>query len=193
MTSDVIAQQPSTSQSPDLDWSQVRETVRMLHLAVAQIDMAMRDSDSSMDTLSQSFTSMVDNINSISTAVADIPDEAKGIQVRDDIQHHCDTVTSGMHSSIVAFQFYDKLTQRLQHVSESLSALSELVGDTQRLYSPVEWSGLQERILASYSTTEEVAMFDAMLNGESVESALQLYQASDINAADNDAGDIELF
>ena len=33
---------PSISTAPDLDWSQVRETVRMLNLAVAQIDKAMK-------------------------------------------------------------------------------------------------------------------------------------------------------
>ena len=31
---------PSTAVSPDLDWSQIRETVLMLFLSVAQIEIA---------------------------------------------------------------------------------------------------------------------------------------------------------
>ena len=42
----------SKANQPDLDWSQVRETLRMLHLAVAQIDMSLREGEGSVQTLS---------------------------------------------------------------------------------------------------------------------------------------------
>jgi hypothetical protein len=42
---------PSTSARPDLDWSQVRETIMMLNLAVAQIEMALKDSGGSVEIL----------------------------------------------------------------------------------------------------------------------------------------------
>ncbi len=35
----------SSAQNPDLDWSQGRETVRMVNLAVAQIEMSMTEGD----------------------------------------------------------------------------------------------------------------------------------------------------
>ena len=47
---------PSTAARPDLDWSQVRETILMLDLAVAQMEMAMRDSADSVDVLTHAFT-----------------------------------------------------------------------------------------------------------------------------------------
>lgn len=37
------------TQQSYLDWSQVRETVRMINLAVAQIEMSMNEGDDSIE------------------------------------------------------------------------------------------------------------------------------------------------
>ncbi len=82
MTSTTRTHNHSTASSPDLDWSQVRETLRMLHLAAAQIDVALKDGDESIDTLSNSFTSMIGSVNTIAMAVADLDalDSSRGIK-----------------------------------------------------------------------------------------------------------------
>lgn len=56
----------SKAAAPDLDWSQVSETVRMLNLAVAQIAMAMHEGEDSVESLTKSFTDMVSNVEEIS-------------------------------------------------------------------------------------------------------------------------------
>ena len=60
--------------APDLDWSQVRETVLMLELAAGQVDAAMRDSNSSVDTLMDTFTSMADTLATIDVALGTLPE-----------------------------------------------------------------------------------------------------------------------
>lgn len=52
----------SKADNPDLDWSQVRETVLMLNLAMARMTHAMRDGDESVDQLGRSFTEKVGHI-----------------------------------------------------------------------------------------------------------------------------------
>jgi hypothetical protein len=183
---------PSTSSAPDLDWSQVRETIRILQLATAQIDMAMREGDDSIDTLSRSFRSMVGSIEVISETAADL-DEGTSDGKKESIEENCRRVSEHMHSSIIAFQFYDKLSQRLSHVRQGLDALAELVGDTHKLYNPYEWKGLQKQILSLYSMQEEVEMFDAVLNGATVEEALQQCQDKLKARVEEDSDDIELF
>lgn len=180
--------QPSTASAPDLDWSQIRETVRMLHLAVAQIEMAMRDGDESINTLSSSFTTMIGSINTIAAAADDLPEDNGAI--KQTIESQCATVTGQMHGAIVAFQFYDKLSQRLGHVNHSLAALAHLVHDQVRLYNPYEWRGLQKSIRSQYSMKEEQDMFDALLAGATIEEALQLLAAQGEEEAPDD---IELF
>lgn len=177
---------PSNAQNPDLDWSQIRETIQMLNLAVAQIENAMREGDDSVNTLADSFTSMVGDTEVIRLACEALGDSSD----KDTIQENCNDIQTKMQSAIIAFQFYDKLSQRISHVSNSLTALSTLVGNPQQLYNPFEWKGLQEKIKSKYTITEEREMFDMLLNGSTVEEALQATLEKSKQPVEDD---IELF
>jgi methyl-accepting chemotaxis protein len=161
----------SSSTSPDLDWSQIRETVLMLGLAVAQIESSMRDGDESVNTLGHSFTTMYGAIQTIVGMVEDLPNRGRTGEIRRDISQHANDVASRMQEVIIAMQFYDKLTQRLSHVAHSIDSLGDLIADHGRLYSPYEWAGLQELIRAKYTTEEERLMFDVIMEGGTVEEA----------------------
>lgn len=174
----------STSNKPDLDWSQVRETVRMLNLAVAQTEMSMKEGDDSVDTLTDAFTTMVARVQVIEKMVK----SDDGIDA-EQILEQCESVAHEMQHAIHAFQFYDKLTQRLSHVSHSLDALGDLVADSGRLYNPIEWTLLQEKIISKYSMPAEHQMFELVMQGKSVEEILKQIPAVEQNNND----DIELF
>lgn len=194
----MIEVQGSTARNPDLDWSQVRETILMLALAVAQIEMSMRDSDGSVEVLSNSFTSMVGQVKMIERTAAALPDTPEAADVKTTIVDNCAVIGETMHTAIVAFQFYDKLTQRLSHVASSLGTLADLVSDMRRLYNPYEWLGMQEKIKSRYTMEEERLMFDAMMEGKSVKQALAIYMRAmeekrQKAAAGSDEEDIELF
>ena len=186
-----MTKETSTAERPDLDWSQVKETVRMINLAVAQIDMAMRESDDSINALTGSFTAMVDHVSAISQTAAQISGEENAGAI-ESIQHNCQDVTDNMQHSIIAFQFYDKLSQRLDHVNHSMTSLAELVADQSRLYNPAEWVGLQNQIRSRYSMKEEQDMFDVLLGGASIEEALDACRDK-VNHMTSSAEDIELF
>ena len=181
------------ARSPDLDWSQVRETVLMLELAAGQVDAAMRDSSSSVQTLTDTFTSMADTLNTIDVALGTLPDTVGNGMVKAEIQENARQVAQKVHQAIIAFQFYDKLVQRLDHVCHSLSGLSGLVSDTGRLYNPAEWSGLQELIRSKYTMAEERDMFDAVMAGATVEEALKHYMTARMQQVEDSGGEIELF
>jgi len=180
----------STSKQPDLDWSQVRETILMLNLATARIEFTMRDGDESVGTLTDSFTTMAGHVAALRGSLEQILAES-GIEGKlyDDSLKHCEYISSRMKQVIVAFQFYDKLVQRLAHVSKSMSALADLVGDPARLYSPHEWRGLQEKIRSTYSMSDERKILDALIKGASVEDAIRMLQAE----TKNRGPDVEMF
>lgn len=179
--------------TPDLDWSQVRETVLMLELAAGQVDAAMRDSNSSVQTLTDTFTSMADTLSTIDLALGTLPDTIGNGMVKAEIQNNARQVAQKVHQAIIAFQFYDKLVQRLDHVCHSLSGLSGLVSDTGRLYNPAEWSALQELIRSKYTMAEERDMFDAVMAGATVEEALKHYMTARMQEVEDSGGEIELF
>ena len=91
-----------------------------------------------------------------------------------------------MHQAIIAFQFYDKRVQRLAHVGISLG---DLVANSQRLFNPNEWVQLQQKIKMKYTTREEIAMFDAVMQGMPVQQAVDNFMAEMKEKPD----DIELF
>ncbi len=182
---------PSNANAPDLDWSQVRETVRMLYLSVAQLDMALRDGDESVDALSNSFTDLIGNVQAISADASVLVDQGADTEALQRIQARCETVTGRVQEAIVAFQFYDKLAQRLHHVMRGLHDLAEVVDDPDRLYNPRAWHDLQQAIRERYSMREEQLMFEALISGASVEQALALFEAGRTQTSPDDA--VELF
>ena len=175
--------------SPDLDWSQVRETVLMLELSAGQIEGAMKDSNSSVEVLTDSFTTMAGYMRMISETVAHLPDEGETGAAKESLRGVTEHVSGMVHQAIIAFQFYDKLVQRLAHVNHSLAGLSGLVSDRTRLFNPVEWLALQEKIRSKYSMREEQQMFEAVMNGMPVKEALEKFMTEMKDKSD----DIELF
>ncbi len=178
----------SNAENPDLDWSQVRETVMMLNLAVAQLGWTLKDGDESVNTLTNSFTSMVGNAEVISEAAESL-EEGPAKQAIIENSH---AVAQRMQAAIIAFQFYDKLSQRLNHVASSLTDLSRLVSEPQRLYNPFEWSGLQQKIRANYTNEADKVLFDAVLQGADIEEAHQLYQQA-LDSQKRADDEVELF
>ncbi|WP_306602952.1 hypothetical protein [Azonexus sp.] len=179
----------STAHMPDLNWSQVRETVLLLELAAVQIEAAMKDSNASVEVLTDSFTSMASNMQTISETASKLPDQGDVGTAKQELLGIAGQVSGMVHQTIIAFQFYDKLVQRLSHVGLSLGDLSNLVGDNGRLFNPGEWVTLQSRIRSKYTTREEIAMFDAVMQGMSVQEAIDRFMAEMKEKSD----DIELF
>lgn len=178
---------PSKAEHPDLDWSQVRETVLMLQAATAQIRLSMTEGHESVTTLTDSFTTLVGKVGMIGEAAKNL---AEGNE-KDTILSNYQELSDKIQAAIVAFQFYDRLTQRLDHVALSMSSLGDLVGDSQRLYNPYEWKGLQDTIKARYTIETDRAMFDAIRNGASVDEALDIFREK--AKQEEEADDIEFF
>jgi len=175
----------SNATKPDLDWSQVRETSRLLILSAVQVETMLNESDVSVNTLTDSFTSLVDHMNAMNTYLHAL----ESSQNRDDAISCCEETTGKIKASIMAFQFYDRMVQCLQHVTSNLKNLSELVADQNRLYNPSAWLELQHHIRSRYTMESEKVMFDAILQGKTVAEALELKTAYQQEQSD----DVELF
>ncbi|MBN2644346.1 MAG: hypothetical protein JXR59_02610 [Desulfuromonadaceae bacterium] len=176
----------SQTGQPDLDWSQVRETVLMLNLAVAQLEKTMTDGEESVNTLTDTFAALIGRIQAISRAAENLPETAETTTILGNVE----PAVKQVNRAIIAFQFYDKLSQRLAHVSNSLTALGKLIEEPARLYNPYEWYGLQAMIKSKYTIEQDRQMFEAILAGASLEEVLS---ASPADATQNPEGEIELF
>ncbi len=178
----------SNAQRPDLDWSQVRETVKLLSVSSAQVESSMREGNDSVTTLTSSFAEIVGHLEDVSKELNGLEDGA----VKDGIRQHCLLAHNKVNESIIAFQFYDRMQQCLEHVTSNLNGLSNIVDKPELLYNPREWKELQNTIRNRYTMESEKVMFDAILEGKTIEEAVAMAaEYDDKNEAAED--DIELF
>ena len=175
--------------SPEQDWSHVHETMLMLELAAGQIDAAMTESGSSVDVLTGTFTAMANCLQAMRADVDGLPDEGEAGRRKAALQATAGEVDGMARQAIIAFQFYDRLSQRLAHVCHSLADLSGLVADPARAQQRDEWARLQETIRSKYTSAEERQMFEAVLAGVPVREVLERFVADLKTRGD----DIEFF
>lgn len=192
------ADSPSTGEIPEDDnWSHIRETINMLYLAVCQIEATMTDSNKSVDTLTHSFTHLATHTNAVSKQIQDLSQPEELDSFRADLTATAAEMQSNISASVQAFQFYDRVCQRLDHVARSLEKVSELMSNGSRVFNPSDWQSLQETIKGSYTMEAERIMFEFIMRGGSVKEALEIYhhhfQSESDKKSDIDNDEIELF
>ena len=182
---------------PPMNFSQVGETIAMLALAVAQIETSMKEGDQSVNQLTGSFTDIASHSQELITEAqkldVKIPHEA---DIRKNILQAADGLSRKIQQAVVAFQFYDRLSQRLDHASLSLEKIGHLIADADERYQERSWRGVQEEIKNSYSMEAERIMFEHIMRGHSVAEALEIYHHQFKKEQDESFGtddDVELF
>ncbi len=184
----------SDGSSPD--WTHVAETVNMLYLAVCQIEATLTDGNSSVDTLTNSFTTLANHTGEVSNQVQGVTKIEELDAFKKDLTHTASEMQSSINSSIQAFQFYDRVCQRLDHVARSLEKVSSLMEDNGRLSNPAEWRKIQKKIKDSYTMEAERIMFEYIMRGGKVRDALDIYNhyfTQENNSTRDDDDEVELF
>ena len=142
----------------------------MLELCEAQMESAIAESDVAVEALIKAFTSLTETTRSVGALADKLPSE-----LRDPNSVHLDqqlaAIRSQMASAVIAFQFYDKLTQRLGHVRYSLSTLAMFVCDKAQTQQREQWERLFGTLRRLYRTEEEREIFQLMVNGASAAEA----------------------
>ena len=170
----------------DENWSHVRETILMINVAVSRIEHAMVEGNDSFTSLSQSFVGIAHSAKQISNEVQQLDESSQ----HETISQNSKKITEQVESSIIAFQFYDRLSQRMTLVSKTLNSLTEILNHPDKKDIQDEWIALQNTIRSKYTLDADQEMFDSVLNGTSIEEALSAAVKKIEQEEDND---IEFF
>lgn len=178
------------------DWSHVKETINMLYLAVCQIETTLNDSNESIDTLTTSFTQLANHTGEVSQQIQNLTEVQQIQDFKEDITSTANEMQTNIVASVQAFQFYDRVCQRLDHVARSLEQVSQVMEDQDKVFSPAAWQSIQEKIKSSYTMEAERIMFEFIMRGGTVKDALEIYRHEfdkDTNDHNDDDDEIELF
>lgn len=182
----------SSAAQGEPDWSQISETLAMLALAIAQIDTSLQEGSQSVNQLTENFTAMANNTHTILKLAEDHTDK----QTAGEITTVAQDINGEIQQAVIAFQFYDRLTQRLEHVGDSLERMGHLIGSAKERYQPESWRNLQNHIKGNYTMEAERIMFEHIMAGHSVAEALEIYHHHFNQSGEEDFGttdEIELF
>jgi len=175
---------------PSESWAVERQMANTLGLCETQMTSALQESDQAVDALIRIFTSLADTMRDVGAVSAKLPPEIKA-NVADDLDAQLAAITKQIGAAVIAFQFYDKLTQRLGHVRFSLATLAQFVCDPVQAQQPEQWDRLHATLRSLYRTQEEREIFQLMMDGAS--HAASNEGRCDTSEAQSKAGDIELF
>lgn len=147
---------------------EVQQTILVLNLSVAQIDLSITEGDNSVNTLIDSFTYMSQHIDKIQTTSHKMAEMGNEIAGMDDhkslLLSEAGELSQKMQQAVIAFQFYDKLSQRLGHVSHGLSGLAEIVSHEMKVKSPEEWESFKSSVRKGTTMREEEELFELIFD-----------------------------
>jgi hypothetical protein len=179
------------------NWSHVQETITMLYLAVCQIKSSLTESNRSMDQLTSSFTELASHSHEVNNRALNLEKPEQWQDFKDEITTTTQQMQAKISEAITAFQFYDRISQRLDHVALSLEQTTDLMSHPEKLHKPEEWKGIQNEVKSSYSMEAERIMFEHIMRGASVKEALEIYNhhfsETDSLVLDDTDDEIELF
>jgi len=157
------------------DWSPEQQLALMLDLFGAQMDAALQDADRAVEQLTQAFEALMTPDGNAPSADAD----RVGLR------------SARVQESVIALQFYDRLSQRLTKIRHSLSTLAMFTCDPKASRQQAPWARLGAAMRRLYSSAEERAIFESMMGGASPQEACE--QLARQQAAAPPATNIELF
>ncbi len=167
----------------DQDGSHLDETVRMLKISAAQINSSLTDGDQFLGELLA---------RCVGALTATLKDAQRGIQDYCDrhpdpeLAKHVSKLTSvneTVDTTVEAFQFYDRLSQRMRNVSGSLFSLADNIQRPEFITDAEHWAAFKQRIRESHVMEEERIVFDMITSGFSVEEAIE----KSVNYVDDDS------
>ena len=152
----------------------ITETIKLLYLAVCQIETSVADSNRSMLQLGNAFTKLAEHSGEIETDTQAVTSTEEFEAIRDKITQSNQQIREKISEAITAFQFGDRLSQRLNHVSDALKNTTDILG-SEKINDQDAWLEIQKKVQSSYSLDSERLMFEHILRGASVEEALEIY------------------
>jgi hypothetical protein len=192
MAARLIDPEPEAPASDPAPFTPERQMASMLGLCEAQMDSALHESDKAVDALIKAFSGLVDASRAVSATTANLPPDIRGA-LTGDFEQQVASISKQIGSAVMAFQFYDKLTQRLGHVRYSLSTLALFVCDPAQSHQPVQWERLHNTLRRLYRTEEEKQIFHMLMGGAAGEAEATMEMRALSEEEETQAGEVELF
>ncbi|MDH5229842.1 MAG: hypothetical protein OEZ58_22330 [Gammaproteobacteria bacterium] len=159
-----------------------------LALAIGELKLSTKDASGTVNTLTKTFMDMVRDVHEIKAVAEGLSDHAPDKATKAEILKTCDKFLDNVQAGTVGFQFYDKLSQRIQHTTLSLMNAKDIVEDENRFESADVWQSFREEMRKRYNMEQDRSLYTSLMQGLSISDAVK--QAMQNNS---DEDNTELF
>ena len=182
----------TTQQNQKISEDLSQELNLFLSLASGEIKISMKEANGVVQKLTATFMEMVNDVHRIKIAAEKLDvNDKKNEALKTEITDMCDNYLNKVEAGTVGFQFYDKMTQRLQHTSGNIKRLMLMTERPDTLLDVNSWQQLKKNIEKSYNMEEDRALFQALMKGDSIQNAIKL--SSEIQENRDRENKVELF
>jgi len=160
--------------------------VQLLQLAAAQLALSVRETERPFNDLTKMFLQIVDRHRQMENLLmSDAPLDRNRLR-----QLHREAEDK-VKASIVDFQFYDRMTQRINHIMTNIQQAIDILSSDEKP-DDEKWQEIFEHIKDSYTMREERELFEAIRSGQGYELAIShlLERTREVSP---DETEIELF
>lgn len=152
-----------------VQWS---ETMHMLDLSANQLDVTIQEGNESMELLMNSFSSLTDELDNLEKAASQ---QTKDSALQKVILERCNKTKETINQVVIGLQFYDRFTQRIHNVRESIAVLAALIDDPERQNIPEEWITLRNSLKSKYSKEQQKTIFHALMQGAEIDEVFEFF------------------
>lgn len=166
--------------------SHIVNQVTLLQLAAAQLALSLKETEQPFDDLSRLFIEIVEGFNEIETLLS----SGQSSDIEKVKSLHCLT-QERVKNAIIDFQFYDRMTQRLNHIMGNIQdAINSIALNEDN--DEEHWENIFSNIEKSYTMREEKQLYESIRSGVGFDEAVKaLISQTFVN--DPSVTDIELF
>ncbi|WP_196138448.1 hypothetical protein [Aliikangiella sp. G2MR2-5] len=142
--------------------------VMLLQLAAAQLALSLEETEKPFTDLTRLFLEIVEHHRKIDELLQQkpVPDIAKLHKLHKQTEEK-------VKVSVVDFQFYDRMSQRLRHILSNIQQAILVLGDAEAFRDESRWEQIFNRIEQSYTMREERDLYLAIKQGQGFETAVK--------------------
>ncbi len=147
---------------------------RFSDLSTAIIQFCMQDGEAASKEISERLTAMQGIVDEAKAAIIN----AESSEV---LNTKLDSITSEIINTVITLQFFDRISQRMSHAVETVEAISDAASEKSKTISQ------------RFTMDDERILYEALLDGCTVEEALERAAQKLTDTIDCKGSDIELF
>ena len=153
----------------------VQHSSDLIKLLISQLQSAVCDNNQAMRQLTDNYVAIAGGIQKLASEQQPETSSVEPLQ-----QH--------LSSMVTAFQEHDAFNQRLEHITNALTAIDTHLGDDTLRNEESAWEKLSQELASSYTTAQERHIHKVVTHDPSHKTTLQA-SAGD----DPEGGSVELF